>query len=114
MTYDQIVEARKLRREHATCMEIAHELGVTCEDVEDALFGGRRQGRFAGPMHEPVFDPRAQDARYVAAMQAAIERGLERPPMVGVDTRPCTLRPVFVHLPGRGSSGSPGAQCVDE
>ncbi len=40
----------------------------------------------------------AQDARFCAAMMAAIKAGTERVPMIGVDTRACTRNPVFVPI----------------
>jgi hypothetical protein len=37
------------------------------------------------------------NARFVAAMAAAIRAGDERPPRVGIDTRPCTRHPVVLN-----------------
>jgi hypothetical protein len=39
----------------------------------------------------------AMDGRFVAAMAAAIRAGDERPPRVGIDTRPCTRHPVVLN-----------------
>ncbi len=37
-----------------------------------------------------------RDDLFCRALTAAIELGLEHPPMMGADTRPCTKKPVFV------------------
>jgi hypothetical protein len=34
-----------------------------------------------------------QDYKFIQAMSRAVAQGLEHPPMLGVDTRPCTTRP---------------------
>ena len=39
---------------------------------------------------------REQDERFVDAMHRAVARRLEHPPMLGVDTRPGTQRPVTI------------------
>jgi hypothetical protein len=36
------------------------------------------------------------EGAFANAMMAAVEAGLEHPPMIGVDTRPCTKRPIFI------------------
>jgi hypothetical protein len=37
---------------------------------------------------------RAQDEAFCDAMDIACRSGLEHPPMIGVDTRPCTKNPM--------------------
>jgi hypothetical protein len=34
-----------------------------------------------------------EDDKFCAAMQRAITAGYEHPPMIGIDTRPCTTNP---------------------
>ncbi len=37
-----------------------------------------------------------RDDLFCRALTAAIDLGLEHPPMIGIDKRPCTKKPVFV------------------
>ena len=41
---------------------------------------------------------RSQDEAFCSTMDQAIKLGLEQPPMIGVDTRPCTKKPRLVHI----------------
>jgi hypothetical protein len=54
-----------------------------------------------------------QDARFCAAMKAAIKAGRERVPMVGIDTRPCTQNPILIliHNGAMPASASSLADC---
>ena len=56
---------------------------------------------------------RKQDEAFQLAMIRAVEKGKEKPPMMGVDRRPCTCNPKMYALdsPIRGSSAA--AACVD-
>ena len=49
---------------------------------------------------EPDQDERrsrwAQDEAFVRAMKRAVAQGLEHPPMVGIDTRPGTSKPIVL------------------
>lgn len=42
---------------------------------------------------------KTQDEAFCDALAVAWKQGLEHPPMIGVDTRPCTEKPV--HVPRR-------------
>jgi hypothetical protein len=43
------------------------------------------------------------DGRFAIAMMAAVDAGLEHPPMLGVDTRPCTVSPIFIKRADRAA-----------
>jgi hypothetical protein len=59
----------------------------------------------------------SMDAKFVARMNKAIRAGLEKPPMIGVDTRPGTRAPtnycdhrVIEEKPGAALERRPGQQ----
>jgi hypothetical protein len=52
-----------------------------------------------------------QDEAFYDAVLMAWRLGLENPPMIGVDTRPCTKKPKFIatrvsqHIPSQATGG---------
>lgn len=52
-----------------------------------------------------------QDEAFCDAMDLACRQGLEHPPMIGIDTRPCTKSPMHVplrepqHIPSQSIGG---------
>jgi hypothetical protein len=42
---------------------------------------------------------RVQDEAFCDAMYSAYSQGLEHPPRIGIDTRPCTQKPKILDVP---------------
>lgn len=86
------VLARNLRRTKAAIRTKRTELGLRPRHRTEIAPAGCTDA----PAAEGIERGAVDDGRFAAAMRAAIAAGLERPPMLGIDTRPCTKAPVFV------------------